>query len=206
VSDAAAAAAADASNRHPRVEVRRGTDFSRVSRVSRRWSMGRSAPRRAAAPSDVSANAQSNISYHQAVPNLRIRQAAELLGVSDDTVRRWINQGMLAVDLDAAGRKVVASEDLAEFSRSNAPAPPPDPLSIGSSARNRFVGLVTKVVSDTVMTQVEMQCGPFTVVSLMSTEAAEELKLRPGSVAVAVVKATSVIVETARSSTAMASD
>ena len=140
------------------------------------------------------------------MPNLRIRQAAELLGVSDDTVRRWINQGTLAVGQDAAGRKVIASEDLAEFSRTNAPAPPPDPLSIGSSARNRFVGLVTRVVSDKVMTQVEMQCGPFTVVSLMSTEAAEELKLRPGSVAVAVVKATTVIVETAGPTAATASD
>ena len=138
------------------------------------------------------------------MPNLRIRQAAELLGVSDDTVRRWINQGTLSVSHDAAGRKVIASEELAEFSRSNAPAPPPDPLSIGSSARNRFVGLVTKVVSDTVMTQVEMQCGPFTVVSLMSTDAAQELNLRPGSVAVAVVKATTVIVETAQIAEAQA--
>ncbi|HTX95318.1 MAG TPA: TOBE domain-containing protein [Mycobacterium sp.] len=138
--------------------------------------------------------------------NLRIRQAAELLGVSDDTVRRWINQGALTVGHDAAGRKVIASEELARFARSNAPAPPPDPLRIGSSARNRFVGLVTKVISDTVMTQVEMQCGPFTVVSLMSTEAAEELQLQAGSVAVAVVKATNVIVETARPSTAIASD
>jgi molybdopterin-binding protein len=140
------------------------------------------------------------------VPNLRIRQAAELLGVSDDTVRRWINQGMLTVGNDTAGRKVIASAELAEFSRANAPAPPPDPLSIRSSARNRFVGLVTKIVSDSVMTQVEMQCGPFTVVSLMSTEAAEELSLRPGSVAVAVVKATTVIVETEKSSAAIASD
>ncbi len=140
------------------------------------------------------------------MPNLRIRQAAELLGVSDDTVRRWINQGTLAVTLDPAGRKVIASEDLAEFSRNNAPAPPPDPLSIGRSARNRFVGLVTKVISDKVMTQVEMQCGPFTVVSLMSTEAAQELQLQPGSVAVAVVKATTVIVETAKTAEAIASE
>ena len=129
-----------------------------------------------------------------------------MLGVSDDTVRRWINQGTLPVSHDAAGRKVIASEDLARFSRTNAPAPPPDPLSISSSARNRFVGLVTKVTSDTVMTHVEMQCGPFTVVSLMSTEAARELDLKPGSVAVAVVKATTVIVETARPSSAIASD
>ena len=130
--------------------------------------------------------------------NLRIRQAAELLGVSDDTVRRWINQGALAVGHDAAGRKVIASEDLADFSRTNAPAPPADPLSIGSSARNRFVGLVTNVTSDTVMSQVELQCGPFRVVSLISTEAVRELGLEPGSVAIAVVKATEVIVETPR--------
>lgn len=140
------------------------------------------------------------------MPNLRIRQTAELLGVSDDTVRRWINQGTLSVSLDAAGRKVIASEDLAEFSRTNAPAAPPDPLSIGSSARNRFVGLVTKVIRDKVMTQVELQCGPHTVVSLMSTEAADELNLRPGSIAVAVVKATTVIVETARPGPGIASD
>jgi len=131
------------------------------------------------------------------VPNLRIRQAAELLGVSDDTVRRWIQQGALPVTLDSSGRKVIDSEVLAEFSRNNAPAPPPDPLGVARSARNRFVGLVTRVISDKVMTQVEMQCGPFTVVSLMSTDAAQELKLQPGSLAVAVVKATTVIVETA---------
>jgi molybdopterin-binding protein len=64
-----------------------------------------------------------------------------------------------------------------------------------SSARNRFVGLVTAVKADTVMAQVEMQCGPFRVVSLMSSEAVEELGLEPGSVAVAVIKSTNVIVE-----------
>jgi molybdopterin-binding protein len=72
----------------------------------------------------------------------------------------------------------------------------PSPLTIASSARNRFAGLVTKVVTDKVMAQVEMQCGPFTVVSLMSSDAVRELGLEPGSVAVAVVKATTVIVET----------
>ena len=85
---------------------------------------------------------------------------------------------------------------LAAFARKNAASAPNDPLSVASSARNRFAGLVTSVVTDTVMAQVEMQCGPFTVVSLMSTEAVRELKLEPGSVAVAVVKATTVIVET----------
>ncbi|MGH3636443.1 TOBE domain-containing protein [Mycobacterium sp.] len=127
---------------------------------------------------------------------MRIREAAELLGVSDDTVRRWIDQGTLSASQDHAGRKVISGEVLAEFSRTNAPALPPNPLGVGSSARNRFVGLVTKVVTDRVMTQVEMQCGPYTVVSLMSTDAAHELNLKPGTVAVAVVKATTVIVET----------
>lgn len=128
---------------------------------------------------------------------MRIREAAGLLGVSDDTVRRWIDQGALSVTQDRSGRKVIPGDVLAEFARTNAPALPPNPLGgVASSARNRFVGLVTKVVADKVMTQVEMQCGPFSVVSLMSTDAARELKLEPGSVAVAVVKATTVVVET----------
>ncbi|KAA0022186.1 TOBE domain-containing protein [Antrihabitans cavernicola] len=130
------------------------------------------------------------------MPMIRIRDAAELLGVSDDTVRRWIDNGTLAADKDDAGRKVIDGKLLAEFARNNAEPVPADPLGVGSSARNRFVGLVTKVISDKVMSQVELQCGPFTVVSLMSTEAVQELKLEPGSIAVAVVKATTVIVET----------
>jgi molybdopterin-binding protein len=130
------------------------------------------------------------------VPNIRIRDAAELLGVSDDTVRRWIDQGTLSAGEDDSGRKVIAGDVLAEFARTNAAPVAHDVLGVGSSARNRFVGLVTKVVTDTVMAQVEMQCGPFRVVSLMSADAVRELKLEPGSVAVAVVKATTVIVET----------
>jgi molybdopterin-binding protein len=127
---------------------------------------------------------------------MRVREAAALLGVSDDTVRRWIDSGSLAVGYDETGRKVIAGDVLAEFWRTNGPRLPANPLGTSSSARNRFVGLVTKVVTDKVMAHVEMQCGPFTVVSLMSAEAAGELKLEPGSVAVAVVKATTVIVET----------
>ncbi len=129
---------------------------------------------------------------------MRISQAAALLGVSDDTVRRWIDQGILAVGHDQSGRKVIAGDVLAEFWRAKVPPSPPDPLEVRSSARNRFVGLVTKVVTDTVMAQVEMQCGPFTVMSLMSAEAVRELKLEPGRLAVAVIKATNVIVETTR--------
>jgi len=130
------------------------------------------------------------------VPTIRVREAAELLGVSDDTVRRWIDAGSLPASHDESGRKVIPGGALAEFARTHAATAPKDPLGIASSARNRFAGLVTKVVIDKVMAQVEMQCGPFTVVSLMSADAVRELNLQPGSVAVAVVKATTVIVET----------
>lgn len=132
------------------------------------------------------------------MPSIRIREAADLLGVSDDTVRRWIDQGSLPATQDQAGRKVIAGDVLAEFARTNSTPTPQDPTAVASSARNRFVGLVTKVITDKVMAQVEMQCGPFTVVSLMSADAVRELELEPGSIAVAVVKATTVIVETPR--------
>ena len=128
---------------------------------------------------------------------IRIKDAAAILGVSDDTVRRWIDSGTLPSFNDESGRKVIAGEVLAEFARDHA-APPPDPTGVGSSARNRLVGLVTKVTSDQVMSEVQMQCGPFTMVSLMSTESVRQLGLEPGVLAVAVVKATNVVVETGR--------
>lgn len=129
------------------------------------------------------------------MPAIRIKDAAVILGVSDDTVRRWIDSGSLESYKDESGRKVIAGEALAAFARDQA-TPPPDPLGVASSARNRFVGLVTKVTADQVMSEVQMQCGPFTVVSLMSTESARQLGLEPGVLAVAVMKATNVIIET----------
>jgi molybdopterin-binding protein len=134
------------------------------------------------------------------VTQIRIREAASFLGVSDDTLRRWIDSGALPAGIDSSGRKVVEGVDLARLAQEHA-APPVDPTGIGSSARNRFVGLVTRVVSDPVMSQVELQCGPHRVVSLMSTEAVNELGLVPGSIGVAVVKATTVIVETPNTAT-----
>lgn len=125
-----------------------------------------------------------------------IRDAARLLGVSDDTVRRWVDAGSLPATSNESGRKVIDGVALAEFSRRHAATPAPDPSGVSRSARNRFVGLVTRVVMDGVMAQVELQCGPHTVVSLMSSEAARDLELQPGRLAVAVVKATTVIVET----------
>ncbi len=125
----------------------------------------------------------------------RIREAADLLGVSDDSLRRWADGGRLATVVDESGRQVVDGAELARFAATNA-APVPAAGTIGrESARNRFVGLVTRVVRDTVMAQVEMQCGPYRVVSLMSREAADELGLEPGVTAVAAVKATTVVVE-----------
>jgi len=126
---------------------------------------------------------------------IRIKDAASYLGVSDDTVRRWIDQGVLESGKDDSGRAVVDGLALATLAKEHAVLPD-DPSGIGRSARNRFVGLVTGIVKDTVMAQVELQCGPHRVVSLMSSEAVRELGLELGSVAVAVVKATTVIVET----------
>ncbi len=130
------------------------------------------------------------------VPQMRIREAARYLGVSDDTVRRWIDQGVLGAGTDPSGRKVVEGYEVAQVARRHASVPGV-PGGVTSSARNRFVGLVTEVRTDAVMAQVELQCGPFRVVSLMSSEAVTELGLEPGSVAVAVIKSTNVIVETA---------
>lgn len=127
---------------------------------------------------------------------IRISEAAALLGVSDDTVRRWIEHGRLSVSFDHAGRQAVEGAELAALLTET--RVDLDRLDGGAgrrSARNHFTGLVTKVTSDPVMSQVELQCGPFRVVSLISTEAVRELQLAPGSVATAVVKATNVTVE-----------
>jgi len=129
------------------------------------------------------------------VPQFRIADAARLLGVSDDTVRRWVDAGMLPVQPDASNRKVIDGAALAAFARDHAQTAP-DPSGVQRSARNRFVGLVTAVVTDTVMAQVEIQCGPHRVVSLMSSEAVRELGLEPGVLAIAVIKSTNVVVET----------
>lgn len=125
---------------------------------------------------------------------IRVSEAARLLGVSDDTVRRWTEHGTLTPLRDESGRHAVDGLELATYAQKLAQLPD-DPRSGSSSARNRFMGLVTNVIMDKVMAQVELQCGPFRVVSLMSSEAVRELGLEPGSVATAVVKATTVIIE-----------
>ena len=125
----------------------------------------------------------------------RIAEAAELLGVSDDTLRRWVEAGRLRTTSDG-GRTVVAGTDLAALAESLAEHPDREASRASAvSARNRLSGIVTKVTKDTVMAQVEMICGPYRMVSLMSTEAAEELGLEPGVRAIASVKSTNVVVE-----------
>lgn len=127
--------------------------------------------------------------------SFRIRTAAALVGVSDDTVRRWIDRGELASARDESGRLVVDGLALVEAAQAHAAAQPDDD-GPGSSARNRFTGIVTDVVSDRVVSQVQLRCGPYTVTSLMSTDSVHRLGLVPGCLATAVVKATTVIVET----------
>ena len=127
------------------------------------------------------------------VPNLRISEAAALLGVSDDTVRRWVEQGRLPSVQDG-GRMAIEGRELATFAQELAESPEPG-ATAAATARNRMRGNVTRVVKDVVMAQVEMQAGPFRVVSLMSREAADELGLEPGVVAVASIKSTHVVVE-----------
>jgi molybdopterin-binding protein len=129
------------------------------------------------------------------MPNYRLSRVAALLGVSDDTVRRWTESGRIASSTDDTGHRVVDGVELARFVRAGAadgsnwwgelPA---------ASARNQLAGIVTGVQRDGVMAQVELQCGAFRVVSLMSREAADELELEPGVTAVASVKATNVVV------------
>lgn len=127
------------------------------------------------------------------MPTYRVTEAATLLGVSDDTVRRWIDSGRLVSTRDAAGHHEVDGVALARVAQEL--GTDPEPGSDHRSTRNRFRGIVTRVVRDTVMAQVELQAGPYRVVSLISREAADQLGLEPGVVAVASVKATNVAVE-----------
>jgi molybdopterin-binding protein len=124
----------------------------------------------------------------------RMGQAAELLNVSVDTVRRWADAGRFATTRTESGQRVVDGAELARFAADLKPEHEPELIG-ARSARNRFAGIVTRVVKDTVAAQVELQAGPHRIVALMTREAADELGLEPGVYAVAAVKATSVVIE-----------
>lgn len=128
---------------------------------------------------------------------LRIGQAAELLRVSPDTVRRLVDSGHIKTGRSAGGQRQI---DGAALARYMAALPRPDlPAAASESARNRFAGIITRVIKDGVAAQVEMQAGPHRIVSLITRESADELGLKPGVIAVASVKATNVVIELPRS-------
>jgi molybdopterin-binding protein len=130
------------------------------------------------------------------VPAYRIAQAAELLGVSTDTMRRWVDAGRVKSVSSGGSRRAVDGTDLARLAVELAGTR--EPVAIGAqSARNRFPGIITKVVADTVAAQVDIQAGPHRFVALVTREAVDELGLAPGMLADAVVKATNVGVELA---------
>ncbi|MGH9121980.1 MAG: TOBE domain-containing protein [Acidimicrobiales bacterium] len=126
-------------------------------------------------------------------PAYRISQAARLLGVSPDTVRRWADAGRIPVTRDGSGQRKVDGAALAAFAAAQVEAD--EVARTNSSARNRLTGIVTRVVRDGVMAQVEISAGPHRMVSLISRDAADDLGLAPGVMAVAVVKATNVSIE-----------
>ena len=127
---------------------------------------------------------------------LRIGQAAELLRVSPDTVRRLVDSGHIKTARSAGGQRQIDGVALARYMAS---LPRQDPPAVGTeSARNRFAGIITRVIKDGVAAQVEMQAGPHRIVSLITRESADELGLKPGLIAVASVKATNVVIERPR--------
>jgi molybdopterin-binding protein len=129
------------------------------------------------------------------VTTYRIAEAAELLGVSDDTLRRWIDQGRVPT-VHEAGRSAVEGAELAALAESLADAPDREGLRASSvSARNRLPGIVVAVKRDTVMAQVELICGPHRIVSLLSADAVDELGLARGERAIASIKSTNVVLE-----------
>lgn len=129
------------------------------------------------------------------MPIYTVGRAAQLLGVSPDTVRRWADAGRLPTHRDEQGRRVADGRDLAAFAVELARSSPGPEVAHLTSARNTFPGIVTRVVKDGIVAQVEIQAGPHRIVSLLTSEAVDELGLEEGAEAIARVKSTTVTVE-----------
>jgi molybdopterin-binding protein len=129
-----------------------------------------------------------------ASPQMRIGEAAEWLGVSVETIRRWGREGRIEVVRTAGGQRMVSRDEVGRLMVERRSSGSDRPI-VGQSARNRFAGVVTRIEKDRVAAVVEIQAGPHRLVSLMTAEAVDELDLRVGDEAMAVVKATNVIVE-----------
>jgi molybdopterin-binding protein len=130
------------------------------------------------------------------MPNYRLGNAAKMLGVSADTVRRMVDDGRLIAIRSSGGQRLIDGASLARLAKPKRPAKANPP--VAQSARNRIPGIITRVIKDRVAAQVEIQAGPHRLVSLLTREAVDELKLKPGMPAIAVVKATNVGVELPR--------
>jgi molybdopterin-binding protein len=125
---------------------------------------------------------------------LRVGQAAEMLQVSVDTLRRWEAEGRLRTERSPGGQRMVPIEEITRLLTERRTRALDRPI-VAGSARNRFPGIVTRIDKDRVAAVVEVIAGPHRMVSLMTAEAVDELGLRVGDDAVCVVKATNVIVE-----------
>jgi molybdopterin-binding protein len=130
------------------------------------------------------------------MPRFRLGQAAKTLGVSVDTVRRMVDDGRLVAVRTKGGQRLIEGESLAVLAKPKQITK--NDAAARQSARNRFPGIITKVVKDRVAAQVEIQAGPHRLVSLITRDAVDDLDLKPGMRAIAVVKATNVQVELPR--------
>lgn len=125
---------------------------------------------------------------------IRVGQAAEMLGVSVDTIRRWDAEGRIQVERSDGGQRLVDLSEVARLMRERRKAMAERPI-VAQSARNRFPGIVTRIERDTVAAVVEIIAGPHRLVSLMTAEAIDDLGLQVGDEAIGIVKATNVIIE-----------
>ncbi|HLZ47285.1 MAG TPA: TOBE domain-containing protein [Candidatus Limnocylindria bacterium] len=129
-----------------------------------------------------------------AQPALRMGEAAELAGVSVDTIRRWAKDGTLRTTRSSGGQRLVSAAAVTRLVAARRRSSPEQAI-IAQSARNRFPGVVTRVEVDQVAAIVEVQAGPHRLVSLVTAESVHELKLKPGVKVIAVVKATNVMID-----------